>query len=177
MAGLATLDRGIGLLARGLAFLGGVCLLLMMVQTVADVVSRLTVNAPVRGNLEVISYYYMTAVVFLPLAFTERRFEHISVDMAVGLLPRAPRNVIYALTSVLAAAFFALLAYQTFRDAWQATERGEILMGAATVSVWPPKWFLPVGFGVSVLVCLSNAVKAFAYRRSFDPAPAPPAID
>ncbi len=63
-------------------------LLLMMMQTVVDIVLRSAFNRPIEGNLEVVSLYHMVAVVFLPLALVELKHEHISVDMFLAVLPQ-----------------------------------------------------------------------------------------
>ena len=168
---LASAERVVRVLSAVVAVGAGACLTLMMIQTVADVIAKYAFNFPILGNLEVIAYYYMTAVVFLPLAIAELRHEHINLDLAVRHLPIRWRNRLFALTTLLAAAFFALLAYQTFRDAVASTMRGEILMGSAIIIVWPAKWFLPIGFALGALALLVNTAKALAMPSEFDPTP------
>lgn len=170
-AALGAAERLVHALSAAVAVAAGVCLTLMMIQTVADVVAKYAFNFPILGNLEVIAYYYMTAVVFLPLAIAELRHEHINVDLAVRRLSLRARNRLFALTALLAAGFFALLAYQTYHDAVASTARGEILMGSAIISVWPAKWFLPIGFALGALACLVNMAKALAAPSTFDPTP------
>ena len=168
---LTATDRIVRILSGACAVVACMCLTLMMIQTVADVIAKYVFNFPILGNLEVIAYYYMTAVVFLPLAIAELRHEHINLDLAVRHLPTRWRNRLFALTSLLAAAFFALLTYQTFHDAVASTARGEILMGSAIITVWPAKWFLPVGFGLGTLAFLVNAASALVRPSEFDPTP------
>ena len=50
-----------------LAWIGGAALILMMLHIAADVVARYIFNAPLHGTVEIVSAYYMVAVVFLPL--------------------------------------------------------------------------------------------------------------
>lgn len=173
---LATFRGTIEYAAYALATVAAVCLVLMMGQIVVDVVLKYVLNRPIQGNLEIVSFYYMVGVVFLPLAFVELRHEHISVDLFVLMMPKAVRRVIYALGSLVAAVFFALLAYQTFLDAVKATRIGEVMMGTNFVPIWPSRWFLPVGFAAITAVNILHALRAMTEGDDFDPTPAAPEI-
>ena len=67
-----TLPGGVGKLLTTLAnfslWLGALALVAMMVHVTADVVLKITLNWPVAGTLEIVSYVYMVACTFLPLA-------------------------------------------------------------------------------------------------------------
>lgn len=157
-----------------LAAIAGVALLLMMVQTVADVVADQVFSRPIPGNLEVISVYHMVLVVFLPLAFVERRHEHIQVDLVYQLMPSLLQRATLLLGYLLSAVFFGILTWRTWGDAMRAWEKNEMLMGNVYVIIWPAKFALPVGFGAIGLVVLLHAWRA-ATNRAFSPAP--PALD
>ncbi len=159
-----------------LAVVAAICLFLMMAQIVVDVVLKFVLNRPIQGNLEIVSFYYMVAVVFLPLAFVELRHEHISVDLFVMMMPKTLRRIIYAMGSVISAVFFALLAYQTFLDAVKATQIGEVMMGTNFVPIWPSRWFLPIGFAAICAVSVLHALRSFVEGDGFDPTPAAPDI-
>lgn len=166
------LNRASDVLA-GLAML---CLLLMMFQVVGDVVLKYAFNAPIENNLEIVSFYYMVAVVFLPLAMVERRHEHINVDLFVLLLPKRVQQIIYAFAAVTACLFFALLAYQTCLDAFNSTAKGEVMMGTNLVPIWPTRWLLPVGFSLISLMTLNHAARALV-DPAFDPIPETPELE
>jgi len=140
------IERLVRMGSNGLAYLGGVFLLLMMIQIVVDVIMRGVFNSPIEGNLEVVSVYYMVGVVFLPLAMVELRHEHISAELFVVMLPHRLQSFIYAACCVIALVFFAVLGWQTLLDAINATEINEMLMGSIFVVIWPSRWMLPVGF-------------------------------
>lgn len=163
---------GVSRAADALTLVGGVCLVLMMLQTVADVTMRYVFNAPIYGTVEVASYYYMVGVVFLPLAMIELRHQHINVTLVVQLLPKRWQSYIFALGCVVAATFYGLLAYQTFWDAVRATRIGESMMGAVHVMIWPSRWALPIGFFLIAVAVLLNALAAVRDPEGFDPSPA-----
>ncbi len=149
-----TIDGAIKWLSYVLAAVGGVALVLMMVQTVADVVADQFFSRPIPGNLEVISVYHMVLVVFLPLAFIERRHEHIQVDLVYQLMPRALQRITLVLGYLLSAGFFGILTWRTWGDAMKALAKNEMLMGNVYVIIWPAKFVLPIGFGAIGLVVL-----------------------
>ena len=166
-------EKAIRGLAYSLALVAGFVVLLMMIQTAADVVSSNLLGRPIEGNLEIISTYYMVMVVFLPLAFVELRHEHINVDLVVQLLPDAVHRVILVFGYLVCAAFFGILAYQTWADAVNAWLINEVMMGSTYVTIWPAKFALPVGFFAIMLAVLLHAWKAFT-DPDFKPVPENP---
>ncbi len=164
-------ERLIRFVSGGLTILAGLCLSLMMLQIVIDVSMKYIFNSPIEGNLEVVSFYYMVGVVFLPLAMVELRHEHINVDLFVQMLPKRGRSYVYVFGCGVSLVFFGVLAYQTFLDAIHATRINEIMMGSIYVTVWPSRWFLPIGFILIGLAIVVHAVKALRDPLVFDPTP------
>lgn len=155
----------------GLTILAGLLLSLMMLQIVIDVGLKYIFNSPIEGNLEVVSFYYMVGVVFLPLAMVELRHEHINVDLFVQMLPLRGRSYVYVFGCGVSLVFFGILAYQTFLDAIHATRINEVMMGSIYVTIWPSRWFLPAGFTLIGLAIVIHAVKALRDPLVFDPTP------
>ena len=69
------------------AWVSGAALLLMMLHIAADVALRYLFSAPLHGTVEIVSTYYMVAVVFLPLALIELRNGHIVVELVSQHFP------------------------------------------------------------------------------------------
>jgi TRAP-type C4-dicarboxylate transport system permease small subunit len=146
----------------------------MMVQTVVDVTMNNLFGGPIEGNLEIMSVYHMVALVFLPLAIVELKHEHITVDLLVRLFPPGLRRVTDTLGYLVAAVFFGMLAWQTWIDAVESFQMGEILMTSILITIWPAKFSLPIGFAAVMLASLLHAWRA-ATDPGFDPTPATPA--
>lgn len=157
-----------------LAVIAGVALLLMMVQTVVDVAKNNLFGAPIEGNLEIMSVYHMVAVVFLPLAIVEMKHEHINVDLLVRLFPSGLRRVTDTVGYLISAVFFGILMWQTWIDAYESWQMGELLMTSILITIWPSKFALPIGFAAVMLACLLHAWQA-ATDPAFDSTPAAPA--
>lgn len=169
-------ERVVGLLARALALVAGAGVLLMLLQTVLDVIMGRVFGRPIEGNLEIISVYHMVVVVFLPLALVELRHEHINADLFVRMLPAPARRAIYAFGCLISLGFFGALAWQTGIDAIEAWRIDEVMMGSVYVPLWPAKFALPIGFAAIELAVLLHLLKTLS-DPVFEPIPPEPATD
>lgn len=160
-------------LARWLAIVAAVSLVLMMLQTVIDVIMSRVFNKPIEGNMEVISVYHMVLVVFLPLAMVELRHEHINADLFVQMLPQPLQRGVYVFGCLISLGFFGTLCYQTWIDAIESLKIDEVLMGSVYVPVWPAKFALPIGFASMLLVILLHIARTLT-DPSFKPLPPAP---
>ena len=156
------MDKILYRIAQTLAAVAGIGLLLMMVQTVADVIADNIFKAPISGNLEIISVYHMVLVVFLPLALVEWKHENIQVDLFFLMMPKPLQKAALVLGYGVCTAFFVILAYQTWIDALTSLRKSELMMGAVYVVVWPAKFVLPIGFSAIALITLRHAVRALS---------------
>jgi TRAP-type C4-dicarboxylate transport system permease small subunit len=127
---------------------------------------HVSLDVGLRYTLEFVSFYYMVAVVFLPLAYVELQREHISVDVLVGRLPPSAQLVLYLFASTLGLLYFGMLCYQSYLDAVRATVRMETAMANFTFYLWPSRWALPVGFAAMCLAILANMIKALQQRQA-----------
>lgn len=146
--GFSVLDRLNGLLV----LFGALVVFAMMAHVTVDVVAQLLFTAPVPLTLEVVTYYYMVIIAFIPLAAVERKDGHIKVDILVQFLPRILQRLIDALHSLLGAAFFGFVAWVTLREAIQRYQFGEFVMGAHAMIVWPGRFALPIGLALFALL-------------------------
>lgn len=151
--------------ARLLSGLAGVALVLMMLHVVADVIMKFVFNLPIPGTLEVVAFYYMVAAVFLPLAYVELKGAHITVDLVFDRMPRVLQRVALALGFACSAGFFSILAYQTWLDAVEAYEVGEIVMGAVALPIWPSRFVLPLGFAIIALASIIRLIREVVLGR------------
>lgn len=170
---MKTIETWLRRLAMGLSIFAGAALLLMMVQTVIDILMKNLFGAPIEGNLEIMSVYHMVAIVFLPLAMVELKHEHINVDLLVRLFPRALCRFTDTLGYLVSGVFFGMLTYQTWLDAVKAFRIDEILMTSILITIWPAKFSLPIGFAGVMLACLLHAWRA-ATDPTFEPLPDSP---
>jgi TRAP-type C4-dicarboxylate transport system permease small subunit len=157
----AGMVRLVGRATDFLMVLAGVALALMTIHVVADVTMRVIFNSPIPGTLEIVAFYYMVAAIVFPVAFLERKDEHISVELFYGFFPAWAKRASYVFACLLSAVFFAVFAYQSWLDALKATASREVVMGAAAIQIWPARYILPISFALLVVVALLKIVRVF----------------
>lgn len=153
------LVRGVDALARGLALVAMALAGLMMVHVTLDVILGQFIAEPLPGTVDYVSYYYMVGLVFLPLAFVESKNEHIRVDLVHDALPPRGRMALDMLALALSAVYFSLLTYRTWLDAIEKYAIGEYSIGIVRVTIWPGRFFLPIGAGVLTLMLILKLVR------------------
>jgi TRAP-type C4-dicarboxylate transport system permease small subunit len=124
----------------------------MMLHITADVLCRYLFSISLHGTIEIVSTYYIVAVVFLPLALVERLNAHIVVELLSQHLPRRASELLIAGVGLISAAYFGAFTWQTWGDAVQKFRVGEVILGTVPVTVWPTRFYLPVGCGLITLV-------------------------
>lgn len=147
-------------LSDGLGLLASILVLLLILHVSADVIMRGLFNAPIKGTIELVSYFYMIGITFLPLALVERRDAHISVEVLTELMPKRVVHVLIMLATFLAIVFLAMLCWRSLLEAISNYRRGSALIigGGEQLPVWPSYFLLPLGFGVAALVSLYKLI-------------------
>ena len=153
-------------ISKAALVLSALFLILMALHITVDVTLRYVIGTSFPGTLEVVSFYYMVGVVFLPLAYVELKREHISVDVLVGHFSPRVQLVMYVFASLLGLVYFGLLGYQSLLDAIRATKGLETAMANFTFYLWPSRWALPIGFSAMCLAILANVAKALRLRQA-----------
>jgi TRAP-type C4-dicarboxylate transport system permease small subunit len=131
---------------------------LMMIQISLDVVCKFLLGRPIIATIEIVSTYYMVALVFLPLAFVDRTGGHISADLLTRAMGPRLRAFVLWLMDLLVLITIGLLFWYTLAEAVRRTVEGEVWRsGEFLLPVWPSRWLLPIGSGmmaISVLIRL-----------------------
>lgn len=152
-------DKLLGRASNALGVCAGIALVLMMLHITAEVVARYIFSAPLHGTVEIVSTWYMVAVVFLPLALIERLNGHIVVELLSRHFSRRAQQILIAVVAVVSALFFAAFAWQTWGDALSKYEIGEQALGTVAVTVWPTRFFVPIGCALIALVLVHKAFR------------------
>lgn len=144
---------------RTVILVGGLIVLVATLHVAADVILKYLFASPIPGTIVWVSNYYMVAIVFLPLVSTELRNQHISVDLWPRVTPALDRLAM-RLTWALSAAVFALLAWNTWRDAARKYGEGEFALDqGGTVITWPGYFVLPLGFALITALLIAKTVR------------------
>lgn len=144
--------------SRVLAMLSAMAILVIMLLTVADVTQRWATGRSMAGVLE-FNEILMVAVVYLGLAYTQRRDEHVSVDLLVTRLPRRARRWVEAVALLLAIMVVGLLLWATLETGLESYARREFRFGLRAVPIWPARLVIPLGLlflSLEILRSLAN---------------------
>ena len=145
-----------------LAFLAG---FLMMVHVSVDVIARSVFNRPIEGTSEIVTYYYMVMVAFLPWMWLAKTDGHIKVDLFVQMLPERAAFWLDVVVKLGLVAYLRLFTWQTALQAIRQTGRGEVQQaGTLYIPVWPTRWLLPIAGGLMALWVLLAVIDAVIKR-------------
>lgn len=148
-----------------LIYLAAAALVLMMLHVMADIVGRQLFNAPAPAASEFVAYYYMVAVVFLPIPFVEMRGRSIAVDLFFNMFPQFIKRGLRGFALLCGIGFFAALAYKTSLDAISAYTKGEMVDGAYLVVIWPGRFLLPLSMGLATVILMLRFVTEIVFNQ------------
>jgi TRAP-type C4-dicarboxylate transport system permease small subunit len=140
----------------------GTALFALMIVVLLDVLGRNVLNKPLMGGTE-LTEVLMVVLSFLSFPLLAYRGKHIIVDLFS--LPKAPfvRRLELAVTALIGAVVFGLLARQQGVLAMRAARSGEATSELHIPLSWV--WWLMAAFSVvTVLVMLAGAVNAMRGR-------------
>lgn len=157
------LTRLLDIVADALLAISCVAVVAMMLQVTADAFLRTFLHWSVPGTEEIVSAYYMVAVAFLPLAFVQRERGHVMIELFTMRLAPRTNALIDSVVFVVCGLGLAIFTYAALMKAVAMTEESEILIGTIDVTVWPSRWFLPVGCGAMALYMWLHAVQDFTW--------------
>ena len=139
---LAALQLAVAGLAV-LAILGTICV---------DVFLRAAFNESFSSTIEIVSFYYMVPLAFLPIATLEFMDGHIRTDLFHRLFPVSARTAADVLSAIMTTGIYGLLSWITFKQAIVSTRSSELAMGVALLPIWPVRWVLPFAFATSAAI-------------------------
>lgn len=152
--------RGVDTLARGLAILAALALVLLAVNVLVDVTGRAGFNAPYPGTLEMTAYWWMPTLTLAAFAYTEMRQEHIKVTILLDILPPLMRRMVEGVFGLIATGLLLLLAWHGLSEALEAAEYGQTTSSSPPVAVWPFKFLAPLGV---LALALQSAATSYRY--------------
>jgi len=142
------LERLAALLRKYLMVAGGVALLALVLLATANVALRI-VHAPVSGTYEVVSF--LGAIVTAgALGYTQKRKDHIVVDILSGKFPGPVRRALDGVSYAVTTALFAVVSWQTFDWGRRLQQTGE-LSETLKIASYPFVFCVSLGFGVLAL--------------------------
>lgn len=138
------LRRGVHVVYQVLAFLAIACIVVIVLLTVADVVRRSTAGRSVAGVTE-LSEVMMVAIVFLSLAFAERRGAHVSMTLVRRKLRPRAAAILNGLGLLVMIIVVGWMVWVTAGRAWESFLQQEFRFGLVRVPIWPARIAIVLG--------------------------------
>ena len=157
---MARAESLLGALTSLFLWLAAAATAAMMLHVAADVVAKLIVRHPIVGTLEMVSLYYMVAVVFLPLAAVQRERRHIFIELFTQRLGVRGQRTLDALALFLTFLLAATLFWRSLEVAIEKTLVGELANNIEfQIEVWLGRWFPVVGFALTAAWCFLQLIQ------------------
>lgn len=154
------LIRGI---ARLLAVLSAVAIVVMVIAIAVDVFVRNATGASLPGMIEIAETAMVTAVAF-GLAWAGVNGEHVAVTLLTDRFNATWTKVIDIFVWTLVAFYTAWLSWSNILHSIQSTEAGEIRFGLVQWPMYPMRWVLTLGFISLLLVSLLNLYRSLTNK-------------
>jgi len=142
-----------------------IAIALMMMHVVIEIASRRLFRVSLDSVPEIVAFYYMSALIFLSLAYVTRQDGHVSASLFTDLMRPRTAEIIQALGFVVLCGAMLVVAWQTGTEAMRMTRIGEMHQGASfNLPKWPTRWFAPVGSVLMALTALLMAIELLTRR-------------
>ncbi|HEY5974549.1 MAG TPA: TRAP transporter small permease [Geobacteraceae bacterium] len=151
------MDQLVSYLSRFCMIVGGVALLLLVLLATGNVAMRLF-HLPFAGTYEIVSF--LGALVTAgALAHTQRRKDHIMVDIVTDRFPPLVKRLLDAVSDGLAALLFGIAARQVWKWGDNLKMSGE-LSETLQLKYYPFVYGVAAGFGLLTLVLVLQMLRA-----------------
>lgn len=164
---MQTLERAADRVAQGLALVGAIGVLAMLLHVGVDVVTRNLFGRPIPATNEIVSSYYMVLIAFLPLAWVERNRGMVSVELFDSVMTPRVRQVSDLLVALLATTLYGLIAWVGWQAAvsrWAIGAFVDVL--GYRLPIWPTYFLPPAGFLLAAMVTLLRALQVARGTRA-----------
>ncbi|MDG1707540.1 MAG: TRAP transporter small permease [Emcibacteraceae bacterium] len=147
-------------LALILCAFAGLSVVAMMLHIVAGIYSRHFLGQPLGGVTEIVSAYDMVAVSFLSLAYVTHQKAHIAVDLFTQKLSLHMKEIIDLGAALFVTILSIWITYETAIAALHSYTINEVWeSGDGFLTVWPSRFFLPIGIGAMAFTYALDTLK------------------
>ncbi len=139
---------------------GAVFILLMAVLITVDVIGR-AFGMPTYVAVEM-SGYMLIGIVFLGLAYTQKKGKHIKIIILTDKLPPRVRQLLEIATLFAAVAFIGWFTWSTFDPAKVNYVQKITSLTIVSTPLWIPYAFVTIGLGMLGLEMLTEIIRKIA---------------
>jgi TRAP-type C4-dicarboxylate transport system permease small subunit len=151
-------------LNRILLFVGSIAVLLLMSIATINVVLRYPFKMPWRGAYEVVGFLGAVVIAFA-LGYTQKRKDHIVVDILTEKFPRRVNRVLDQISYFVTMIFFGIVSWQVFVWGTKISKSGEV-SETLKIIFHPFIYSVSLGFAVFSLTLIIDFLKNFKSREA-----------
>ncbi|MBF8259312.1 MAG: TRAP transporter small membrane protein component [Actinobacteria bacterium] len=156
------LERLSALLRKILMVAGGVALLALTFLATLNVTLRIF-KAPVSGTYEIVSF--LGAIVTAgALGYTQKRKDHIVVDILSGKFPAPVKRVLDAVSFAILLVLFSIVSWQTFVYGKRLLQTGE-LSETLKIAYHPFVFLTALGFAALALTLFLDLLETIWIKK------------
>lgn len=144
---------------KAFAFMSGMVIFVMMLFTSMDVIFRYTLNAPIKGNFELMELLLPVAAL-LGISYVQAIKGHISVEFITERLSAKAAARLDVIVLLIALITAVLLVRQSTVSAMEFVRVGERTMGVVEYPMGPSKIAVALGLGLFCLRIIEDLVRA-----------------
>lgn len=138
-------------------------MLLLTAVTIIDVVGRFFLNKPLPGTIE-ITELSLVLIVYFAFGYTEQYEEHIVIDTAYELMPKAVKKALYMVAGLISLVIILLMAWQLHVYAGRMLV-GRYETGVLKIPYYPVVVAAAIGSLCYSMAILSNMIKFYISER------------
>lgn len=148
-------------------YVSALAVAVMMAITTLEVIARAAFYKSVPGSYEYVSLLFVY-LIYLGLAFSQRRDAHITVSLLYDILPRRGRQIVEGIFLLVAFIFFAALAWTSAVSALNNYILGDTVLGVIQVQTWWARAGVPVGCALFSLRFLTQFCQLIASGELYE---------
>ncbi len=130
----------------------------MMLITTLEVIARAAFYKSVPGSYEYVSLLFVY-LIYLGLAYSQRRDAHITIGLVYDKLPRKARQMVQGTFLLVALVFFTALTWTSAVSAWSNYVLGDTVLGTIQIETWWARAAVPVGCAMLALRFLTQFLR------------------
>lgn len=146
-------------------FIMAVGIILMAVNTIANVISRFIFNHSIIFAEELNSTFILL-VTFAGMGYAARHGRHIRMSAIYDAMPEKTRKILMTIIVAVTAVFMLILAYYSVQYIYHVYSKGRV-MPALGVPVYITYLWVPVGFFITGIQYALTAVKNFREKEIY----------
>ncbi|QGZ31132.1 TRAP transporter small permease [Stutzerimonas stutzeri] len=141
----------------------GVLVVMMMVHITLEVFLRLIFKQHLPGTMEVVTYYYMVACIFVGIFSCTMRDAHIRVDVFAQFFKGKLRSAVDIFGWLVIAGYFGIFSFGLYRQAdrsWQKNETVDAIL--FELPIWPARWLALIAITLAAIAAIIVLVHYYA---------------